>query len=82
MRHAGALARHEHVARMKLGLLGDAVLRRVAWRLADRLGWVSTYDAEYLALTKLQADAFITLDADLARTAASVVTVATIDALR
>ena len=77
-----ALARHEHIAKMKLRLLGDAVLRRLAWRLADRLGWVSTYDAEYLALTQLQADAFITLDADLARTAASVVTVATIDALR
>ena len=24
---------------MKIRLLGDAVLRRVAWELADQLGW-------------------------------------------
>ena len=28
---------------------------------ADRLGWASTYKAEYVALTQLQADAFVTL---------------------
>ena len=37
------------VGRMPIRLLGDAVLRRRAWELADRLGWAST--AEYLALT-------------------------------
>ena len=52
---------------LKIRLLGDAVLRRVAWELADQLGWASTHDAEYLALTRLQADAFITLDPDLRR---------------
>ena len=67
---------------MKIRLLGDAVLRRVAWRIADQLGWAETYDAEYVALTQLQADAFITLDEDLARRAAGVVSTATIDALR
>src|SRR5918994_4929188 len=55
------------VGRMKIRLLGDAVLRRRAWDLADRLGWASTYDAEYIALTQLQADAFVTLDPQLAR---------------
>src|SRR3954468_14016112 len=40
----------------RLRLLGDAVLRRRAWELADELGWPSTYDAEYVALTLLQAD--------------------------
>lgn len=65
----------------KIRLLGDAVLRQVAWRLADQLGWESTYDAEYLALTQLQADAFVTLDPDLARQAAQVVPVAAIDDL-
>ncbi len=49
---------------MPIRLLGDAVLRRRAWDLADRLGWAETYDAEYLALTQLQADAFVTLDAN------------------
>ena len=43
------------------------MLRRRAWELADQLGWASTYDAEYVALTQLQADAFVTLDAELAR---------------
>ena len=69
------------IARMKIRLLGDAVLRRRAWEIADELGWASTYDAEYLALTQLQADAFVTLDAKLARAAKSVVEVASIDAL-
>ena len=44
---------------MRIRLLGDAVLQRRAWELADQLGWASTYDAEYVALTQLQADAFV-----------------------
>jgi predicted nucleic acid-binding protein len=67
---------------LKIRLLGDAVLRRVAWELADQLGWASTYDAEYLALTRLQADAFITLDRSLAKSAEGIVPLASIDALR
>jgi predicted nucleic acid-binding protein len=67
---------------MKIRLLGDAVLRRNAWEIADRLGWESTYDAEYIALTKLQGDALITLDKQLARAAKTIVDTATIDALR
>jgi predicted nucleic acid-binding protein len=63
-------------------LLGDAVLRRRAWKFAEQLGWAETYSAEYLALTKLQADAFVTLDADLARQVEGVVPTATIEALR
>jgi indolepyruvate ferredoxin oxidoreductase alpha subunit len=58
------------------------VLRRNAWRLADQLGWASTYDAEYVALTKLQADALVTLDAELARQVQGIVPTASIDALR
>jgi predicted nucleic acid-binding protein len=57
------------------------VLRRRAWELADKLGWASTYDAEYVALTQLQADAFVTLDADLAHSVAGIVETAPIDAL-
>jgi predicted nucleic acid-binding protein len=70
------------IGRMPIRLLGDAVLRRRAWEVADQLGWASTYDAEYIALTLLQADAFITLDADLARSVDGVVPTASIDALR
>ena len=69
------------VGKMRIRLLGDAVLRRVAWKLADELGWASTYDAEYVALTQLQADALVTLDPDLARAAAAMVRVATLDAI-
>jgi predicted nucleic acid-binding protein len=70
------------VNRMKIRYLGDVVLRKVAWEMADRLGWASTYDAEYLALTKLQGDALVTLDDDLKRAAEGIVATAPIDALR
>jgi len=70
------------IGRMPIRLLGDAVLRRRAWEIADQLGWLSTYDAEYVALTQLQADALVTLDVDLARRVEGIVATATIDALR
>jgi predicted nucleic acid-binding protein len=77
-----ARERLDRVGRMPIRLLGDAVLRRQAWKVADQLGWPTTYDAEYVALTQLQADAFVTLDEDLARSVEGVVTTATIEALR
>ncbi len=70
------------IGRMPIRHLGDAVLRRRAWELADRMGWASTYDAEYVALTQLQADAFVTLDEDLARSLEGIVATASIEALR
>ena len=76
-----ALERLEWIGKLPIRLLGDAVLRRNAWRFADQLGWAETYDAESLALTKLQGDAFVTLDKEVARAAAGVVTVATIEEL-
>jgi predicted nucleic acid-binding protein len=77
-----ARARLARIGRMPIRLLGDGVLRRRAWDVADRLGWASTYQAEYVALTLLQADAFITLDAELARTLEGIVATASIDELR
>ena len=77
-----ARERLTRIGRMPIRLLGDAVLRRRAWDLADQLGWASTYDAEYVALTQLQADAFVTLDAALARSVEGIVATASIDALR
>jgi predicted nucleic acid-binding protein len=67
------------VGRIKIRLLGDAVLRRRAWEIADQLGWATTYDAEYVALTLLQGDALVTLDAKLARSVKGIVATASID---
>ena len=73
--------RLDYVRGLRLRLLGDRVLQNVAWQVAERLGWPDTYDAEYVALTQLQADAFITLDDRLARAARELVDVAPIEAL-
>jgi predicted nucleic acid-binding protein len=77
-----ALERLARIQAMPIRLLGDAVLRRDAWQLADRLGWAETYDAEYVALTRLQAYAFVTLDAELARRVERIVPTVTIETLR
>ena len=77
-----ALDRLARIWAMPIRLLGDAVLRRRAFDLAEQLGWAETYDAEYVALTQLQADAFVTLDAELARRVGGIVPTATIEALR
>jgi len=77
-----ALDRLSRIKALPIRLLGDAVLRRRAWDVAEQLGWAETYAAEYVALTQLQADALITTDAELARQVTGVVAVATIDALR
>src|SRR5438309_6215207 len=77
-----ARERLTRIGRMPIRLLGDAVLRRRAWELADQLGWDSTYDAEYVALTQLQADVLVTMDTKLARSVKGIVETASIDALR
>jgi predicted nucleic acid-binding protein len=77
-----ALDRLARIRAMPIRLLGDAVLRRRAWDLAEQLGWAETYDAEYVALTQLQADALVTMDPDLARRLQGIVPTATIGALR
>jgi predicted nucleic acid-binding protein len=77
-----ARERLDRVGKLKIRLLGDAVLRRAAWKVADELGWADTYAAEYVALTQLQADAFVTVDEKLARSVSGLVETATLDALR
>jgi predicted nucleic acid-binding protein len=62
-------------------LLGDRVLQNVAWKAVGLLGWADTFDAEYVALAQLHADALITLDRQLARAVKDLVTVAPIEAL-
>jgi predicted nucleic acid-binding protein len=46
-------------ARRPKGLIQEA------WRVADRLGWAKTYDAEYLALARLLKCRLLTSDAKL-----------------
>lgn len=76
-----ARKRNDAFAKMKIRFLGDAKLRRQAWKVAEQLGSSSTFEAEYIALTQLQADAFVTLDENLARAVAGLVETASIDAL-
>ena len=66
---------------LKVRFLGDKVLQRQAWKVADQLGWETTYDAESVALTELQADIFVTSDGDLARAVSGLVDTATAEAL-
>lgn len=79
---AEGIERVTRINSLKVRFLGDKVLQRQAWKVADQLGWETTYDAEYVALTTLQADAFVTSDSELARAVSGVVETATIDALR
>lgn len=72
----GALQQHTRMTELKMRLLGDRVSRRTAWDIAREHGWDSLRDAEYLAVTRLQADALVTIDHRLAAKAAGVVPVA------
>ena len=71
----------DYLRALRVRLLGDRVLQNLAWKIADQLGWPDTLDAEYVALTQLQADAFITLDANLAHAVTGLVTIAPVQAL-
>jgi predicted nucleic acid-binding protein len=69
------------ITTMKIRLLGDRVSRATAWKVAEQLNWDDTVTAEYVAVAQLQADAFVTLDPDLARRVEKVVTLAPFEAL-
>ena len=73
--------RLDYVRGLRIRLLGDRVLQNVAWKVAEELGWSGTYDAEYVALTQLQADALVTLDGELAQAVRDLVTIAPAEAL-
>ena len=79
---AEGLERVTRINSMKVRFLGDKVLQQTAWRVADELGWETTYDAEFVALTQLQADVLVTANRDLARAASSLVQTAAPTALR
>jgi predicted nucleic acid-binding protein len=80
--HAGeltdkaALELHERMTELKIRVLGDRVSRRLAWRTAREHEWTTIRDAEYLAIAKLQADALIATDPELAAKASGLVPLA------
>lgn len=76
-----ALALHERLTGARLRLLSDRVSRRVAWDIARAKGWETIAQAEYLALAKLQAEALVTIDSDLAAAAAGIAPVAPLERL-
>lgn len=78
---AQALQQHERITELRMRLLGDRVSRRTAWKIAREQDWDTTYDAEYLAVTRLQADALVTIDPALAARAEGLVPLAPLDAL-
>ena len=71
----------DYVRGLRIRLFGDRVLQNVAWKIAAQLAWNDTFTAEYIALTQLQADAFVTLDPQLARAVAKVTATAPVAAL-
>jgi predicted nucleic acid-binding protein len=79
---AEGLERVTRINSLKVRFLGDKVLQRKAWKIADQLGWETTDDAEFVALTQLQADAFVTSDGDLAAAVDGLVETAPTAALR
>ena len=78
---AEGIERVTRINSLKVRFLGDKVLQRQAWKVAHQLGWETTYDAEFVALTQLQADAFVTADDALARAVSGVVETAGVEAL-
>lgn len=85
--HRGEMTRKDaerqldYIRGLRMRLLGDRVLQNVAWKAASLLGWPDTFDAEYVALTQLHADALVTLNRQLALAAQDLVTIVPIEAL-
>lgn len=73
--------RLDYLRALQIRLLGDRVLQQVAWKFAEELGWRDTFVAEYLALTRLQADALVTRDLELRKAASRLIPVATLEDL-
>lgn len=63
------LSQADVIPRRPRGLMNEA------WRIADRLGWAKTYDAEYLALARVLRCRLMTTDAKLKSAGSRVVNV-------
>ena len=73
---------HTRLTELKIRVLGDRMSRWTAFQVAREQGWDTTYDAEYVAVTRLQADAFVTVDEAMAARAEGLVPLAPFSALR
>jgi predicted nucleic acid-binding protein len=78
---AEASRRLDYVRGLQIRLLGDRVLQQMAWEVAHDLGWSDTFVAEYVALTKLQGEALVVRDLELARAIEGFVVTATLEEL-
>jgi predicted nucleic acid-binding protein len=68
---------------LRIRFLGDRSLEDNAWQLATKLNWPDVHQAQYIALTQLQADALVTADDELVLAARTFVKTASIaDILR
>lgn len=76
-----ALGLLDRVAEAKLRVLNDRVSRRLAWEMALEHGWESLRDAEYVAVTRLAADALVCGEPRLAGRADGVVRIAPYESL-
>jgi len=72
---------HIRLTELKIRVLSDRVSRWTSFQLARQQGWDTTHDAEYVAVTRLQADALVALDPRLRALAEGLVPLAPISAL-
>ncbi|MFF0269033.1 hypothetical protein [Kribbella sp. NPDC004536] len=72
---------HTRMTEVKLRALGDRVSRWTASKIAREQDWDTLRDAEYLDVTRLQADALVTVDPRLAAVAAGIVAVQPVENL-
>jgi predicted nucleic acid-binding protein len=72
---------HTRLTELKIRTLGDRVSRWTSFQIAREQGWHTTYDAEYLAVARLQADAFVTVDEAMAARAQGIVPTERVQAL-
>ena len=72
---------HTRLTELKIRVLSDRVSRWSSFQLARQQGLDTTHDAEYIAVTRLQADALVALDPRLRAVAEGLVPLAPISAL-
>jgi predicted nucleic acid-binding protein len=72
---------HTRLTELKIRVLGDRVSRATSFQIANEQHWKTTFDAEYLAVTRLQADALVTVDPEMAAKAEGLVPLAPLSAL-
>jgi len=81
MTEKDALALEDRTTVVKMRLLGDRVSRRTAWRIAREQGWADLVEAEHVAVTRLQADALVSVDTDFTRRLQALVPIESAEAL-